>query len=151
MTPCKKRVITLEIILLSQGCSQLRLNYVARSNYRKTGTLVLLFTQEATFLLTCNLFPNVFTDIQAMIVRLNWRYMFLHSRHCMFDVCVCCVLLFWVLCAFLCVCFGTGHFVTVPLNLTYLHCLQHSLNISSIYFKLDQKVNLFICNLSEER
>ena len=28
----------------------------------------------------------------------------------------------------------TGHFIMVPLNLTYLHCLQHpSLNISSIY------------------
>jgi len=27
-----------------------------------------------------------------------------------------------------CVCkFFTGHFVMVPLNLTYLHCLQHSL------------------------
>jgi len=28
----------------------------------------------------------------------------------------------------------TGHFVMVPLNLTYLHCLQHSL--SSIYIVL---------------
>jgi len=28
---------------------------------------------------------------------------------------------------FLCVSFYTGHFVMVPLNLTYLHCLQHSL------------------------
>jgi len=25
-----------------------------------------------------------------------------------------------------CVSFCTGHFVMVPLNLTYLHCLQHS-------------------------
>jgi len=40
---------------------------------------------------------------------------------------VCCVLVF---CTFLCcsVCdfFCTGHFVMVPLNLTCLHCLQHS-------------------------
>jgi len=28
---------------------------------------------------------------------------------------------------FLCVSFCTGHFGMVPLNLTYLHCLQHSL------------------------
>ena len=26
-----------------------------------------------------------------------------------------------------CVSFCTGHFVMVPLNMTYLHCLQHSL------------------------
>jgi len=37
-------------------------------------------------------------------------------------------------CVFLCVGVCTGHFVMVPLNLTYLHCLQHYfLNISSIY------------------
>jgi len=29
-------------------------------------------------------------------------------------------------CVVPCVCLGTGHFVMVPLNLTYLHCLQHS-------------------------
>jgi len=29
-------------------------------------------------------------------------------------------------CVILCVSFCTGHFVMVPLNLTYLHCLQHS-------------------------
>ena len=29
-------------------------------------------------------------------------------------------------CAVLCVCFRTGHFVVVPLNLTCQHCLQHS-------------------------
>ena len=33
----------------------------------------------------------------------------------------------YVFCAVLCVSFCTGHFVMVPLNLTYLHCLQHSL------------------------
>jgi len=26
-----------------------------------------------------------------------------------------------------CASFCTGHFVMVPLNMTYLHCLQHSL------------------------
>jgi len=30
------------------------------------------------------------------------------------------------LCVVLCVGLCTGHFVIVPLNLTYLHCLQHS-------------------------
>ena len=29
-------------------------------------------------------------------------------------------------CVVLCVGFCTGHFVMVPLNLTYLHCIQHS-------------------------
>jgi len=29
-------------------------------------------------------------------------------------------------CVVLCVCFCIGHFVVVPLNLTCLHCLQHS-------------------------
>ena len=29
-------------------------------------------------------------------------------------------------CVVLCVSFCTGYFVMVPLNLTYLHCLQHS-------------------------
>jgi len=33
----------------------------------------------------------------------------------------------WCFCVVLCVSFCTGHFVMVPLNLTYLHCLQHSL------------------------
>jgi len=30
-------------------------------------------------------------------------------------------------CVVPCVSFCTGHFVMVPLNITYLHCLQHSL------------------------
>ena len=29
-------------------------------------------------------------------------------------------------CVVLCASFCTGHFVMVPLNVTYLHCLQHS-------------------------
>jgi len=40
---------------------------------------------------------------------------------------VCCVMMLYVFCVVLCVSFFTGHFVMVPLNLTYLHCLQHSL------------------------
>ena len=40
----------------------------------------------------------------------------------------------YVFCVVLCVSPCTGHFVMVPLNLTYLHCLQILyLNISSIY------------------
>jgi len=38
----------------------------------------------------------------------------------------------YVFCVVLCVSFCTRHFVMVPLILTYLHCLQHSLNISWI-------------------
>jgi len=30
-------------------------------------------------------------------------------------------------CVVPCASFCTGHFVMVPLNMTYLHCLQHSL------------------------
>jgi len=39
---------------------------------------------------------------------------------------VCCVMML-CFCVVQCVSFWTGHFVMVPLNLTYLHCLQHSL------------------------
>jgi len=39
---------------------------------------------------------------------------------------VCCVLVFTCSCAVQCVCFCTGLFVMVPLNMTCLHCLQHS-------------------------
>ena len=39
---------------------------------------------------------------------------------------VCCVMVLYVFCVVLCVSFCTGHFVMVPLNLTYLHCLQQS-------------------------
>jgi len=36
----------------------------------------------------------------------------------------------------LCVGFCTGHFVMVPLNLTYLHCLQHSVfeHLFNLYY-----------------
>jgi len=43
-------------------------------------------------------------------------------------------------CAVLCVCFCTGYFVIVTLNLTCLHCLQHS--YSEHHFNL---YYLFIC------
>jgi len=36
-------------------------------------------------------------------------------------------MMLYVFCVVLCVSFCTGHFVMVPFNLTYLHCLQHSL------------------------
>ena len=56
----------------------------------------------------------------------------------------CCKSLIVVPCASFC----TGHFVMVPLNMTYLHCLQHYLlNISSIYIVHGQKKDLphFTC------
>jgi len=38
----------------------------------------------------------------------------------------------------LCVGFCTGYFVTVPLNLTYLHCLQHSFfgHLFNLYYQI---------------
>jgi len=41
-----------------------------------------------------------------------------------------------VFCVVPCVSFCTGHFVMVPLNMTYLHCLQHSLfeNLFNLYY-----------------
>ena len=45
-------------------------------------------------------------------------------------------------CVVLCVSFCTSHFVMVPLNWTYPHCLQHSFfNISSIYIGSVNKVH----------
>jgi len=51
---------------------------------------------------------------------------------------VCCVMMLYVFCVVLCVSFCTGHFVMVPLNLTYLHCLQHSLfeHLFNLYYTL---------------
>jgi len=43
----------------------------------------------------------------------------------LFILDVCYTLLFCVFCAVVCVCFCTGHFVIVHLNLTCLLCLQH--------------------------
>ena len=39
-------------------------------------------------------------------------------------------------CVVPCVSFCTGHFVMVPLNITYLHCLQHSLfeHLFNLYY-----------------
>ena len=48
-----------------------------------------------------------------------------NTQH-LFFLNVCCVMVFYVFCVVLCVGFCTGHFVTVPLNLTCLHCLQYS-------------------------
>jgi len=42
-------------------------------------------------------------------------------------------------CVVLCIGFCTGHFVMVPLNLTYLHCLQHS------FFEPPQFILLTAC------
>ena len=41
-------------------------------------------------------------------------------------------------CVVLCVSFCTCHFVMVPLNMTYLHCLQHSLfeHLFNLYYTL---------------
>jgi len=49
-------------------------------------------------------------------------------------------MILYVFCVVQCVSFCTGHFVMVPLNLTYLHCLQHSLfqRIFNLYFKIQQ-------------
>jgi len=46
------------------------------------------------------------------------------------------MMLFVCFCVVLCVSFCTGHFVMVLLNLTYLHCLQHSLfeHLFNLYF-----------------
>jgi len=49
---------------------------------------------------------------------------------------VCCAMMVYVFCIVLCVSFCTGHFVMVPLNLIYLHCLQYSLfeHLFNLYF-----------------
>jgi len=51
---------------------------------------------------------------------------------------VCCVMMLYVFCVVLCVSFCTGHFFMVPLNMTYLHCLQHSLfeHLLHLYYSL---------------
>ena len=45
----------------------------------------------------------------------------------------------------LCVIFCTGHFVMVPLNLTNLHCLQHSLfeHLFKLYFTFIENLQTF--------
>jgi len=43
------------------------------------------------------------------------------------------------------VCFCTGHFVMVPINLTCSHCLQHSFFLcTSLPFIFDQMSHLFL-------
>ena len=46
-------------------------------------------------------------------------------------------------CVVPCVSFCTGHFVMVPLNMTNLHCLQHSLleHLFNLYFPFPIKIN----------
>ena len=61
-------------------------------------------------------------------------------------------------CVVLCVSVCTGHFVMVPLNLTYQHCLHSFFNISSIdntctfmnikYFPLWMKNEYMTCSLA---
>jgi len=48
-------------------------------------------------------------------------------------------------CVVPCVIFCTGHFVMVPLNMTHLHCLQHSLfeHLFNLYFELEGLQKLF--------
>jgi len=63
---------------------------------------------------------------------------FKNTKIVFYFLIVCCAMVFYV---FLCrsVCwFCTGHFVMVPLNLTYLHCLQHSFfeHLFNLYYVL---------------
>ena len=53
-------------------------------------------------------------------------------------------------CVVLCVIFCTGHFVMMPLNLTYLHCLLQSLfeHLFNLYCKTSVKGYNTIVNLT---
>jgi len=53
-------------------------------------------------------------------------------------------------CVVPCVSFCTGHFVMVPLNMTYLHCLQHSLfeHLSNLYWHVYIVYNILSLNIS---
>jgi len=78
---------------------------------------------------------SLFTRAQAAVIRNPSGKMFLSRGHTytfyynsfksvlLMSVASWCSTCF---CVVLCVDFCTGHFVMVPLNLTYLHCLQHS-------------------------
>jgi len=50
----------------------------------------------------------------------------LSTKSGVFFLHFCCVLVLTCFCVVLCFWFCTGHCVMVPLNLTCLHCLQHS-------------------------
>jgi len=65
-------------------------------------------------------------------------------------------------CVVPCVSFCTGHFVMMPLNMTYLHCLQHSLFkhlfnlycnqfIYQEYTSFQTSFNVFICSPNPRR
>jgi len=61
-------------------------------------------------------------------------------------------LVFYVFCVVLCVGFCTGHFVIVPLNLTYLQCLQHSLfkHLFNLYYKsCVRTATIFVAEIGE--
>ena len=61
------------------------------------------------------------------------------STKILFFLNVCCVIMLYVFFAsFWVLVFCTGHFVMVPLNFTYLHCLQHPLfeHLFNLYYKL---------------
>ena len=51
---------------------------------------------------------------------------------------VCRGLVCYVFCVVLCVFLGMGHFVTVPFNMTCLHCLQHSFfeHLFNLYYQI---------------
>jgi len=53
----------------------------------------------------------------------------------------------YFLCVVPCVSFCTGHFVMVPLNMTYLHCLQHSLfeHLFNVYYHKQEVCFLLYC------
>jgi len=56
-------------------------------------------------------------------IDMSWKT---HTRNVFFSECLLPLGVLLVFCAVLCVCFCTSHFEMVPLNMTYLHCLQHS-------------------------
>jgi len=53
-------------------------------------------------------------------------------------------------CVFPCVSFCTGHFVMVPLNMTYLHCLQYALfeHLFNLYWHIYIVYNILYLNIS---
>jgi len=53
-----------------------------------------------------------------------------------------CVMVFYLFCVVMCVDFCTGHFAMGSLNLTYLHCLQHSFFEHPFNLYCNQTLNL---------
>jgi len=74
------------------------------------------------------IFNKVFLFCYILTCMDNYISQFLKLRGVEFTAKVfCCVMMLYVFFVVLCVGFCTGHFDMVTLNLTYLHCLQHSL------------------------